>query len=129
MAKALQSDATDYWAMGCTECSGKSIYGRRNTMPTLPFKPVGAILFKTSRKLKSMNSLSRPVMRPDLELAVVRSVAPTTIRHTTAVISSGANVRKKWARRIVLKEQAEPRGTPGFAHATGWAGASSGIAQ
>ncbi len=70
--------------------------GGRDTVSAMPFKPVSATLFKTSRKPNFLKRRIRPALRLDLDWTVVRSVAATAIRHADAMISTGANARKKW---------------------------------
>ena len=71
--------------------------GGGTAVPAMPFKPVSATLFKTSQKPKFLKGRIRPALRLDLDWTVVRSVAATAIRHTDAMISTGANAGKKWS--------------------------------
>ncbi len=94
-AQAAYSDVSIYWEIGCIDCCVWDMRDGWNAMSAMPFKPIGASLFKTSRKLKFLKRRSRPALRLDLDLAVVLSVAATAIRHTDVMVSTGANAGKK----------------------------------
>lgn len=93
--ESSQTSASYCCADCCIESNAWSRRSRRSVVPTMPFKPFGATVFKTSRKRAFLKRRSRPELRLGLALAVVRTVASTANRHADGVISTGSNAGKK----------------------------------